>query len=108
MIYVIEAVNYDAVKIGYTAGVRSLVQRMQVLQVSHFADLKIMYVLPGGNVEERALHKAAKSWRIRGEWFTRHALCLFSHIVPPKMCNQCGTIIDTVSGGCSYCISVQR
>ncbi len=55
------------IKIGYAADIRT---RLIHLQTQHPHDVRLLVVLKGGLVEERALHAQFKDFRIGGEWFS--------------------------------------
>ncbi len=67
LIYIIEAVEQKAYKIGYTANVE---QRLGDLQVGAFFDLRIVHTFETENIEaEKLLHKIFRNKKIRGEWY---------------------------------------
>lgn len=66
MIYFIRAGASGPVKIGFA---RDPEWRLRSLQVSHYAELKLLRTLDGGSFAERSLHRHFGALRIRGEWF---------------------------------------
>ena len=55
------------VKIGFASNLR---RRFAMLQIAHPEELQLVFDLPGGGVEEAALHRKFARHRVRGEWFT--------------------------------------
>lgn len=70
MIYFIQAGD-SAIKIGFT---KNITQRHKELQAGHYEKLKIICDFKGGKALEKKLHKLAKKYRIRGEWFITDVL----------------------------------
>jgi hypothetical protein len=56
-------------KIGFTT--RPLGQRFSDIQLAHFEELEILYLIDSDNPRklEQSLHKRFRAQRIRGEWF---------------------------------------
>jgi hypothetical protein len=72
MIYFVEMVGADAVKIGSSyAGVN---RRVVILQTASPFELRLLGIIPGNIAEEKQLHRRFDDHLIRGEWFR------FSHI----------------------------
>jgi hypothetical protein len=68
MIYFIEAVGGDRVKIGFTVH-NSVQQRIRTLQTGSSHPLRLIHSVNGGRREEKFLHRKYKSHRVVGEWF---------------------------------------
>lgn len=68
VIYAIEAVGSDLVKLGVSTNPAS---RLRQLQAANGTALRLVASRPGGYTEERALHERFASYRTNGEWF-RH------------------------------------
>lgn len=66
MIYFIKDYDNNYVKIGYSHDPQ---HRLRQLQTGSYSDLKILVVIPGTMVEEKALHKQFIDYRVRGEWY---------------------------------------
>lgn len=66
LVYFIEAVGTDSIKIGWT---RKLRQRFRALQQSCPVDLKLLCAEAGAKSDERQRHLTFWQDRIRGEWF---------------------------------------
>jgi hypothetical protein len=69
MIYFIEAVGLDRVKIGYTSG-ESVERRLLALKTASPVPLKVVGVIEGTQKQERRLHRKYAAHRVCGEWFT--------------------------------------
>lgn len=69
MIYFIEASR--AVKIGFT---ENIAHRYKHLQISHYEELRILYLLKGDRESEKKFHYVAKKYHIRGEWYSKEVL----------------------------------
>jgi hypothetical protein len=90
-IYFIEALDQNAVKIGYTAN-RELDVRLIALQVGSPSRLRPQLTIPGFPELEKFIHRVldAHGHRIRGEWFDTTDGCVdavrdmlsFSHRTP--------------------------
>ncbi len=65
-VYFIQPEGEQVVKIGIAGDVRA---RLSALQMSHHRVLSVIGTMPGGGVEEHALHRRFASCRLRGEWF---------------------------------------
>lgn len=65
-VYFIQQGQDGPVKVG-TA--KDLGRRMAGLQGANPFPLRLIGVLPGGRMEERAIHEKLSAWRIHGEWF---------------------------------------
>lgn len=68
LVYFIEAVGLDVVKIGYA---RDIDERLRKLAPGCPAPLRLLGVMPGGPSTEHHLHTALYSLRAHGEWFRR-------------------------------------
>jgi hypothetical protein len=67
-IYFVQALETNAVKIGYTSG--DAIRRVRQLQTSCPDTLKILHVVLGeGRSHEKELHRLFASSHIRREWF---------------------------------------
>lgn len=66
MIYVIEAVGLDVVKIGRSINPRS---RMWELGAACPVPLRMLIAVPWHDSNEQLIHRGFASFRIRGEWF---------------------------------------
>tara|TARA_R110000751_G_scaffold157283_2_gene262766 strand:+ start:3837 stop:4556 length:720 start_codon:yes stop_codon:yes gene_type:complete len=66
MIYFIEAVGLDRVKIGYS---KTPIKRMAELQTGCPVELKMIRFCQGEMCEEKQLHKQLSHFREIGEWF---------------------------------------
>lgn len=66
MIYFIEAVDLNRVKIGTT---RQLSKRLAALQHASGVELRIGRTYGGGPIAEKKLHELFAPWRMQGEWF---------------------------------------
>lgn len=66
MIYFIEAVGKNEVKIG-TAN--RISRRLVALQSGNGSELRILRVFEGGILEERTFHELFAAHRLQGEWF---------------------------------------
>lgn len=67
IVYFIEAVGLDCVKIGTAEGGAG--SRLKALQTACPAKLRVLKEIDGGIVKERLLHQKFKSDRLHGEWF---------------------------------------
>lgn len=68
LVYFIEAVGLDLVKIGYA---RDIDERLRKLAPGCPAPLRLLGVMPGGPSTEHHLHATLHSLRAHGEWFRR-------------------------------------
>ncbi len=66
MVYFIEAVGIDLVKIGTSTQVK---KRLYDMNKASPVKLRLIKILEGGSAEELELHTRWKDCRIRGEWF---------------------------------------
>lgn len=71
MLYFVECVGADAIKIGHCRGQPSAVAhgRVSSMQSNCPLPLKLLAVTEGGIDEERKLHSRFSDEWIRGEWF---------------------------------------
>lgn len=69
-VYFIQAGNDGLIKIGHA---RSVTKRLAALQTGSAHDLKVIYEMRGGLLEEQGLHAAFKTHRVQGEWFRPHS-----------------------------------
>jgi hypothetical protein len=68
LVYFIEAIGLDMIKIGIAADVGL---RLSNLQTSSPVPLKLLGTMPGGKEMEGILHGMLAGQRVRGEWFRR-------------------------------------
>lgn len=66
MIYFIEAIGTNRVKIGLA---RSVAGRLRNLQSANAAELKVLRMYEGGLAEEAKFHELFATHRLKGEWF---------------------------------------
>jgi hypothetical protein len=64
------------IKIGRATKLRA---RLRGIQLQSAAPVELLHAMPGGPLEERALHKRFADLRVHGEWF-RAAPSLLAHI----------------------------
>jgi hypothetical protein len=101
MIYILDAVGADVIKIGYTE--QRVEKRIAALQTGCPHKLVLLAVMAGELEDERELHQMAERWRIpwTREWF-RKASELMNGLVSLgagiKKCIQCGTIGANIDG----------
>ncbi len=69
MIYILEAVGAEAVKIGYASSYSHVFQRRKALQIGSPLKLRIVRILDGEPADEQTLHEHFADLRCRGEWF---------------------------------------
>jgi len=69
-VYFLQQDVTNAVKIGYTATVRGVQQRLNDLQVGSPYKVRALCHTPGDRLVERELHEYFKSHRLAGEWFS--------------------------------------
>lgn len=81
MIYFIEAVGTDWVKIGQSG---NPADRFRDLQVASPHELKFMLVAEGSGREELRLHSILRFHRVRGEWFERSAVAPVVRLIRRK------------------------
>lgn len=67
MIYFIQAVGINLVKIGRTK--KPIAERLAALQISSPVHLELLATMPGGKSVERSLHRQFAYARSHGEWF---------------------------------------
>lgn len=65
-VYFLANPETHAIKIGHATDPR---ERLHRLQVGCPSTLQLLGVIPGGRTRERALHRAWRHFRLRGEWF---------------------------------------
>lgn len=66
VVYFIEAVGLDLVKIGYT---EELIRRFKEIRTSCPVQIRLLGFLPGDKALEANLHRQYKQFRGEGEWF---------------------------------------
>ena len=72
LIYFIEAIGGDAIKIGYTQ--QDPFDRIRSLQTGNHCVLQVIGVIPGPQRLENKIHRTiGKEKRLSGEWFQREA-----------------------------------
>jgi hypothetical protein len=74
MIYVIRVSEEDAYKVGFTANIVKLRQRVNHLQIGNHRQLKVIALIGGTQFHERGLHRQMSEWRLRGEWFRKNPI----------------------------------
>jgi hypothetical protein len=67
VVYFIEAVGLDRVKIGWSTNLR---QRVTQLRMASAVPLRVLFHQPGDVERERELHARFADLRVHGEWFT--------------------------------------
>lgn len=67
VVYFLEAVGLDRVKIGWTAKLHARIGELRTLIP---VDVEIIRAIPGGQNEETELHRRFRAHRLHGEWFT--------------------------------------
>lgn len=76
VIYFIEAIGGNAVKVGYTG--KDPFKRLRELAVGNHCELLLLGIIPGPQAREGTIHVALGSKnRIRGEWFTKESVMRF-------------------------------
>lgn len=116
MIYFIEAVGIDRVKIG-----TSINPEQRLLKLTHYmpCDVRLMKVVEGGYREEHALHHRFRDHRVKGEWFVLSAIReeidsiegTLEHIVKAmETCIDCGVVRRNSRYGerCKVCAGKAR
>ena len=95
MIYFIEAVGADAVKVGYS--LLDPWKRLLDFQVGCPLELRLLRVAAGDEAHEAALHKRWEAHWIRGEWFRLSAIEHEMSSIEPatldptlRRCSSCG------------------
>lgn len=66
MIYFVFDPEKDHVKIGFS---RSMRNRMYELRCRVGHHVRMLAVMPGGVMDERALHRLYREYHVEGEWF---------------------------------------
>jgi len=69
LIYFIEIIGEEPIKIGYT--LKRVSQRLSQLQVASPKPMRVLAVLDGGKNTEAVLHEMFQDDLIRGEWYHR-------------------------------------
>jgi hypothetical protein len=96
MLYCIEAVGSDYVKLGYTIDAARMGERLSSLQTGCPLELRLLALKAGSRKSEQKLHRACARFRVRGEWFTREAVALFEAQASSDMhvlrCAVCGAV----------------
>lgn len=67
VVYFIEAIGLNAIKIGMS---RQVEYRFDAIQACCPAELRLLGTVPGSKQLERQLHKRFVLLRVRGEWFS--------------------------------------
>jgi hypothetical protein len=68
MIYFVEAVGLDRIKIGYTTGMFQA--RLAVIQTGSPVEIRPLMVMKDrSKLEEAVLHREFVQWRTHGEWY---------------------------------------
>ena len=67
VVYFIEAVGADAIKIGFTMG--DPMKRLAALQTGNHARLQLLGAVPVEVLSEKRFHQWFRQYRIHGEWF---------------------------------------
>ena len=68
-VYFVQQGTQGSIKIGWA---KNPERRLKALQTSHPCELRIIGIIPGTRVEERALHAHFARARLKGEWFNRN------------------------------------
>lgn len=79
-VYFIQAGDTGLIKIGHA---RSVTKRLAALQTGSAHNLRVIYEMRGGLLEEQGLHAAFAKHRAHGEWFHPHS-DIFNHIAKFK------------------------
>ncbi len=110
MIYAIEIVGRDPVKIGFARDGLAVLGRLATATTWSLDEVRIVKVIEGTIQQEHALHRRAVRLRIKGEWFERMVLELMAGKelpIPVASCSGCGAnlrwITRTHAGNCSRC-----
>jgi hypothetical protein len=71
MIYVLDAVGANLIKIGYTE--QLIEKRIAALQTGCPHKLQLIAVMPGDREDEKIMHKIGEPWRVpwTREWFSK-------------------------------------
>jgi hypothetical protein len=101
MIYILDAVGADVIKIGYTE--QRVERRIAALQTGCPHKLVLIGLMAGDIEDERDLHQMAERWRIpwTREWFrkTPELLAALASLgVGIKKCIQCGAVGANIDG----------
>jgi hypothetical protein len=78
VVYAIECVGYNAVKIGWARDANAVAGRIKTLQIGNPHTLNLIATREGDISLERRMHRELRAYRIRGEWFTRDVVPLFA------------------------------
>ena len=97
MIYFIEAIGANAVKVGYS--LHDPWKRVLDFQIGCPLELRLIRVAEGDEAHEAALHKRWETHRIRGEWFTLSAIEHEMSSIEP-------TTLDATLRRCSSCAAL--
>jgi hypothetical protein len=82
VVYFVEAVGLDAVKIGWAS---DLGMRLKGLRTGCPAPLRVLRVIRGGHALELAMHERFKAHRTSGEWFRLSAIEAAIAALPDEM-----------------------
>ena len=123
MLYAIEAIGLDRVKIGFTSTNAGLARRFESFQVGSPVELAIIGVRPdSGEADEQRIHRHLSGGCVRGEWFVKSYAwplvgSMFSELQLGR-CERCGgelplSAFDRVRRGrssmvCSVCHVAER
>lgn len=97
MIYAIEAVGLDAVKIGFAKDDLALARRFDCFQVGSPVELVLLGAIRDGSErDEKGIHRELRSARLRGEWFRKSDVWplifdLFEEWQSVRCCPCCGS-----------------
>jgi hypothetical protein len=96
MIYFVEAVGLDRVKIGTVKDDRALAARLEAFATASPVKVRLLGVTEGGRDEERALHDRFAVHRVRGEWFALAPIASsIGRMATPwtaATCSSCGAV----------------
>lgn len=81
-LYLIEAEDAGAIKVGFTS--LPVEKRLRDLQTGCPHNLILLATTPGLKSTERAIHAELEPYRVRGEWFDANALPV-QHLVRGAM-----------------------
>jgi Meiotically up-regulated gene 113 len=68
LVYFVEAVGLDLIKIGHS---RDIGKRMRRLSTGCPAPMRLLGTMPGGEKIERHYHERLAAFRVHGEWFRK-------------------------------------
>jgi hypothetical protein len=110
VVYFIEAIGFDVVKIGSTD---DLASRIDSLSTAAFYELRPVRVVKGGHRRERMLHRLFAEFRIRGEWFQlspiRTAIDALKDDAPTvSLVCACGSVKSAKSKQCRTCVYASK